>query len=278
MSRQIQGQQTAVETYFPSSEVVPHGRTVSVYNCATPRDKTDFETPIQFRIEQNPLTFIRSVSLRMPIEAEFRDDDEFCNWVNAREIGFRNRPDKMFSKIRTRVNQLTFDRSPEQLSFVQEYCDRDDEYGLSKPDDGQMVPFVKSRYNKPVNLGLIEDQVSVFDIATADNLNFLGRVRRFQADSRFSHEDDPEQGKMRFSGELTVPLQCGPFQPYETRKKYDSGQTGSSRFVPYVRSLDVDFDFRGESTAVDREDDTTLEGGFVSANRIGKYIFTNSRG
>ena len=143
MSRQIQGQQTAVETYFPSSEVVPHGRTVSVYNCATPRDKTDFETPIQFRIEQNPLTFIRSVSLRMPIEAEFRDEDEYCNWVNAREIGFRNRPDKMFSKIRTRVNQLTFDRSPEQLSFVQEYCDRDDEYGLSKPDDGQMVPLIK---------------------------------------------------------------------------------------------------------------------------------------
>ena len=272
MTREIQGQQTTVEAYYPTSEVVPHGRTVSTYSCATPRDRNDFESPIQFRIEQNPLTFIRSVSLRMPIEAEFRDYGEYCNWINARETGFRNRPDKMFSKIRTRVNQLTFDRSPELLSWCQEYCDRDDQYGLSRPDNGSMVPFVKSRYNKPVRLGLA-DQTSVFDITTASNSNFLGRVRRFQSDAQFTHEGDAEEGKLRFSGSVVVPLQCGPFQPYETRKKYDSGQTGSSRFVPYVRSLDVDYDFRGESTEVDRQDDTTLEAGFVKANRIGKYIF-----
>ena len=85
------------------------------------------------------------------------------------------------------------------------------------------------------------------------NSNYIERIRAFQEGLVFtksaSHGSD--YGRCHWSGELVSPLNCSVFQPYLTQKQRDSGNSLSSKYVPYCRSLYLQYDFRQDKVAED---------------------------
>ena len=199
---------------------------------------------------------------------QLRHNELGLKTTDAREIGFRNRQDKCFQRVEVKVNQLTSVRYPERQTFVEEHLDRDVDTYYSQPDNGDCISFCKGRGKSTHDVYHSGEKVEYPPVtdAAAENTGFLRRVRRFQEGAVVHKGSMSGSCKLEWNGRVNIPLQCGVFQPYQTRKKVATGNSLSSKYVPFVRSLYVQYDFRQDTTRLDAPDTT-------NNNAVGKMLF-----
>ena len=215
----------------------------------------ELDRPLRFTFQNpNPLTMIRSARYRLPLKVKFVDQEGFnLTPDEAQEIGFRNRQSKCFSQQRLMLNGMSFyhdsfvDRIEE---FTHRYSDKNQQYQL----ENRGLPICRPRtYAYRTNDSFAHQNDYPFDMGSAsepvvqtitktsqqtDNTNFTERVKLFQQGW------DPATST--WTGSVTFPLQCGPFQPYENRK---SGRY-PNKYIPFTETMTVESTFdtgRGRS-------------------------------
>ena len=281
MSRQLHiGDQSAYSQFAPDSELplanriitrIPCStfRTQGSYNVAGQADASgDFETPMSFQFSMNNgLMFLRSCILRLPIAAKFynavgelqKDENEIS------QIGLRNRPAKCFTKIDTIVNGFTSNHLPEQTEYINEYTFTDDDFENNLPNEGDCVPISRP-FQTTRGCGLRsanggDSKAERYNADVQSNPNFVERCKRFRKDY------DRKTGT--FDGTVDIPLECGMFRPYSSKKAV------RTKFVPYIGTANVQYQWKNY-----RASDSYARSGYQARALLGdgqtnvaKYLF-----
>ena len=232
MSRQLHiGDQSAYSQFAPDSELPLANRIITRVPCATFRPtgtyniganmdvSGDFESPLNFQFSMNNgLMFLRSCILRLPIAAKFYDQigEVVKEESEVNQIGLRNRPVKCFSKIDTIVNGFTSNHLPEESEYLNEYIYTDDEFQSNLPNEGDCVPICRplqstrgSGYRR-VHTGPLNLQPHRYNADVQSNPNFVERCKRFN--------QDYDRDNSVFEGDIEIPLECGMFRPYSSKR------------------------------------------------------------
>ena len=188
------GPQLAQTSFFPSAERGPERRKVASYQCHNPRlvgdTHTDFQTPLNFQVEQSGLDFIRSAYINLPIKATFQGlvshftiqghegDYPVVELSAARSMALADRPEYVFEKISTRVNEITSVRFPHRVGPVQQDTQKNPDKNEYRESD-DFLPYFKSR----------GDPNTVFRRAHAATTNYAqcatNRRNEFQRDASY---------------------------------------------------------------------------------------------
>ena len=158
----------------------------------------------------------------------------------------RNRPSKIFKQQRLLLNGMTFYRDS-AMDSLEEYTHRYWDRGAYQLENtglplSRPVQFhYKSDTTRPtVDLDSACEPVVQAAVTTAertDNANFQQRVKDFAANW--------DQSTSTWRGEVTIPVQVGPFQPYASKK---SGER-PNKYIPYIEQLELECVFdQGEAT------------------------------
>ena len=122
---------------------------------------------------------------------------------------------------------------------MDEHVDRDTDTWYSQPDNGDCVAFTKGRA-KITHPAYDTNESSGYPSiagATAENTAFLSRLRKFQEDATVTKPNNLGSCEFSWKGKINIPLQCGVFQPYQTRKKIATGNSLSSFRSQPVRAV-----------------------------------------
>ena len=223
----------------------------------------EFGRPLQFVFQNpNPLTMIRSARYRLPLKVVFKDqDNQNMSRKMALQMAMRNRPSKIFRQQRLLLNGMTFYHDSDQdrvEEFTNRYWDRGTQFQLentglpiSRPVEFQYkTDTSRAPSERHIDLDTASEPIiqATMAVATTDNVNYTERVKQFA--------DNWDQATSTWEGTAIIPLQCGPFQPYESRKTSKPG-----KFIPFVEQLQLECTF-----------DQTSRGGLDRvATRAGQY-------
>ena len=233
--------------YVPEYEVPIDSREIVVVSEDVARDAQDFTSSMQFVFQNgDPTRMIRSAVIRMPLHAAFRDQEaRYIPDDLVHQIGLRNRPSKCFRDVRCLVNGVQYNRSPE-LDGIEEHTRKCWELGPYQLEN-TALPIARPRLYQ-TNLAKQDltsnahgDIVSAahpivpvdsYGIQASENRNFEERVKMF----RGGYNKDTDE----WEGEIVIPVNVGPFQPYASKK---TGRVEVNKFIPFVEQLQLEYDF-----------------------------------